>query len=662
MLDMFQTDQQNQMNEASRTPIPTLGTTPAESFGAALDASERNSSAYSQSFNEADFIRQKLDEFQSKTGQKLDNPGLRSPVNPLNNFVYDRRIQALRDKFADTAQQTGDSSIAFPSDDEIKQGGVNLARQSLLRQEALAQGQQNFGAGVAGFVGGQIVSLPSNAAAIATIPEGGLAAKMLGAAAGFGGVQLFNDLTTFGYRKAVNPEFGAADIAKDVAYQAAGGAAFELGGAAIGGLAGAIWRRFKNVAPAVADKVPLETQDTGNVAERVADLYAQNPFKGAAGEAAHTEAIAKIESDLQAGRPPELPPSAGDPSIAVGPTDAEIGSHAAATNPELYARVDQLQGQIAEARANLDAKLNDPNFRLLDKNIPVENELRVQLNDLQQQRAALGPEVNATRQAAEDFLRSHPETTPGEVPPTDLAPAAPKQEPVGPVNAAQAFGDKATVDAAAAHPYKGINRISEAMEDAAPAWKAMRDAAQRGDIPPAFDVTEHIMSAVRALVRAKDEGRTIADVMNNGPEFHSDTSQMATRLFFKPDSAQFLSKSQISENLKFLADGLRETPKEKGAAAPSPRVALPPQTSRLVGDATAPEAIEKVANDPKVHEAMGADLQRNIEQGRNRVPVDDGQGGVRLGVADAELKAIDDQISAAQEISACATPVAEAAE
>lgn len=658
MLDMFQGDQQNQMDQATRTPVPTLGTTPAESFGAALDASERNSAAYSQSFNEADFIQQKLDEFQGKTGQKLDHPGLRSPVNPLNNFVYDRRIQALRGKFADTAQQTGDSSIAFPSDDEIKQGGVNLARQSLLRQEALAQGQQNFGAGVAGFVGGQVVSLPSNAAAIATIPEGGLAAKMLGAAAGFGGMQLFNDLTTFGYRKAVNPEFGAADVAKDVAYQAAGGAAFELGGAAIGGLAGAIWRRFKNVAPAVADKVPMETQDTGNVAERVADLYAQNPFKGPAGEAAHTEAIAKIESDLQAGRPPELPPSAGDPSIAVGPTDAEVGSHAAATNPELYARVDQLQAEIAEAQAKVSQLAASP----FEKDIATESAARVQLNDLQQQRAALGPEVNATRQAAEDFLRSHPETTPGEVPPADLAPAAPKQEPVGPVNAAQAFGDKATLDAAAAHPYKGINRISEAMEDAAPAWKAMRDAAQRGDIPPTFDVTEHIMSAVRALVRAKDEGRTIADVMNNGPEFHSDTSQMATRLFFKPDSAQFLSKAQISENLKFLADGLRETPKEKGAAAAPARVALPAQTSRLVGDATAPEAIAKVANDPKVHEAMGAELQRNIEQGRNRVPVDDGEGGVRLGVADAELKAIDDQISAAQEIGACATPVAEAAE
>lgn len=649
---MFQTDQQNLVDQASATPVPTVGTTPGEAFSAALDATERYKGYYGAAVSQADFIQQKLDAYEARTGEKLSSPGLQSPANPLSNFVYNNRIQALRDTFAAKAKELNDPSIAFPSDQEIQDGGNALTRQSMSRQEQLGQGQQDFGAGVAGWAGGQVTTLPSTALAIATIPEGGLGAKMLGAAAGFGGTGLLQDLQTYGHQKEVNPAFGPGDVIKDVAAQAITGAGFELGGKFVGDAAGAIWRRFKNVAPAIADKVPMDLQDAGNVAERVSDIFAQNPFSGADGAAAHAEAVGSIDTALTAGRAPELPASAMDPTIAgVGPTADEIAAHARATNPVLFDLADKADSQVAAVRAELNAKLADPNFRMLEANIPVENELRGRLNELQMQRAAMGPEINAARQGAETFLDNHP--------PSIEAPRASAEPPqaalAAPTDPAAAFGDKATVDAAAAHPYKGINRIADAMKDAAPEWSAMRDAAKRGDIPGTFDVSAHITSAVKALVAAKDAGRTIEDVMNNGPEFHSDTSQIATKLFFRPDSAQFLSKSQMTENLKALANGLRESPKPDVAAAPP----LDAATARLLNDATAPEAVSKFAADPKMHEAMEANLNRNVEQGRNRVPIDDGNGGVTLGFADKELHTINAELDAAKEIGACAAPVAE---
>lgn len=749
-------DQQNQMATAARAPVAGPTTSASDSFSAALTQSETNDSAYSKAFNESDFIQSKLDEYKAKTGESLSNPGLQSPLNPLNNFIYNQRLQSLRDQFAAKSKEMNDPTIAFPSDDEIAQGGIGLARAATLRQEQLGSQSQAFGAGVAGFVGGQIVSLPSNAAAIATIPEGGLGMKMLGSAAGFGGVQLFNDLTQYGYRKAVNPNYGPGQIAKDVAEQAAGGAAFELGGKLVGDVAGAIWRRFKGVAPEVADRVPQETQDAGNVAERVADWNAQNPFHGPEGSAAHNEAIVKVEQDMQAERPVELPPAAEEANAA--PQPDEIDAHARATNPVLFDLTDKVEGQIADVRA----KIGEVAGSVFEKDIPVEQGLRVQLNELQMQRAAMGPEVNAARQEAQQFLAGHPEAAPPAVreplpePTTlelprqqvgekdgfintnaqasrdiaDKRGVTPKIESAfaegGTVNqvakkldadisfipaserktflteiratlgipsrstaegeaefqvwkatrdkrsatavsaatAKEAFGDPVTIDAAAAHPFKNINRMAEALEGAAGPWRDMRAAAKRGDIPAGQDITPHVMMAVRALVRAKDEGKTLGEVMNEGPEFQSDTGQLAAGLFFDKDSGKFLSKNQMTANLKSLADGLREGTKVEGEpGAPPVSTDRDAAVGRLVNTMTGDTLdMSKGIDDPKVHDAMLADLQRNIEQGRNRVPSYDADGKVQAGVADAELAAIERQEAAANEIANCTAPVAEAAE
>lgn len=753
-------DQQNQMAEATRAPVAGPMTTPGDAFSAALNLNQQYEQSDSNKANAYDFVQKKLDDYEAKTGEGLRNP-LGIPLTDQNAYRFRAaRMQEIRDKFDDYATDSGDDSFKFPTDDEIQQGAVGIARQSILRHEQLGGQAQAPFAGVAGFLGsvaGQVTD-PLNAVAASTIPEAGLGARMLGAAGAFGGQALTTDLLSYGFKKQVDPRFGPGQVVKDVAEQAAGGAAFELGGKLVGDAAGALWRRFKGVAPEIADRVPQDVQDAGNVAERVADWNAQNPFHGPEGTAAHNEAIVKVEQDMQAERPVELPPAAEEANAARGPQPDEIDAHARATNPVLFDLTDKVEGQIADVRA----KIGEVAGSVFEKDIPVEQGLRVQLNELQMQRAAMGPEVNAARQEAQQFLAGHPEAAPPAVreplpePTTlelprqqvgekdgfintnaqasrdiaDKRGVTPKIESAfaegGTVNqvakkldadisfipaserktflteiratlgipsrstaegeaefqvwkatrdkrsatavsaatAKEAFGDPVTIDAAAAHPFKNINRMAEALEDAAAAWRDMRAAAKRGDIPAGQDITPHVMMAVRALVRAKDEGKTLGEVMNEGPEFQSDTGQLAAGLFFDKDSGKFLSKNQMTANLKSLADGLREGTKVEGEpGAPPVSTDRDAAVGRLVNTMTGDTLdMSKGIDDPKVHDAMLADLQRNIEQGRNRVPSYDADGKVQAGVADAELAAIERQEAAANEIANCTAPVAEAAE
>jgi hypothetical protein len=108
-------------------------------------------------------------------------------------------------------------------------------------------------------------------------------------------------------------------------------------------------------------------------------------------------------------------------------------------------------------------------------------------------------------------------------------------------------------------------------------------------------------------------------------------------------------------NLKSLADGLRMGPKAEGEAVER----FAPADDRIASmaaEAGSPETIAKASDDPQVKEALAADLQRNIDQGRNRVPVVDDAGNVTLGFADKELAGLDDQLAAAREIQSCMSP------
>lgn len=238
---------------------------------------------------------------------------------------------------------------------------------------------------------------------------------------------------------------------------------------------------------------------------------------------------------------------------------------------------------------------------------------------------------------------------------------------------ARAYGDPGVVARAFDHAEPNIKQIAAALVEAAPEWIKMREAVARGEVAAGHDITDAVMTAVKTIMRARDEGEPVSRALAQGDFFASDTSGLAARLFFKDGSlTRFLSKRDMGDNLQTFAQAILEQRGKGEDLFGSP----PPDTRQVLGNVTKlsearqaqiaealkPEVIEKAFGDPKVHEAAEAELRRSIDQGKNRVPVEDADGNVTLGFADAELKRIEDELAAAQEIKACSTVQTEAAE
>jgi hypothetical protein len=244
---------------------------------------------------------------------------------------------------------------------------------------------------------------------------------------------------------------------------------------------------------------------------------------------------------------------------------------------------------------------------------------------------------------------------------------------------ARAYGDPGVVSRAFDHADSNIKSIASALVDSSGDWIKFREAVTRGEIPSSHDVTDDVMRAVKTIMRARDEGEPVGKLLAQGDFFHSDTSQLAARLFFKRtedgDLKRFLSKTAMGENLSGFAREMTESAAKGtdmfGAAPVTAKEALSAVVSKsdareaaLARFATPEKDLLHAVDDPKVQEAMNADLERNIAQGKNRVPVTDAEGNTTLGFADAELHKIDGDLALSKELNACNTPMSltEAAE
>jgi hypothetical protein len=237
---------------------------------------------------------------------------------------------------------------------------------------------------------------------------------------------------------------------------------------------------------------------------------------------------------------------------------------------------------------------------------------------------------------------------------------------------ARAFDDPGVVARAFDHADSNIKSIASALVDASPDWIKFREAVTRGEIPSSHDVTEDLMRAVKTIMRARDEGEPVAKLLAQGDMFHSDVSQLTARMFFKRtedgDLKRFLSKGAMADNLSGFAREMTESAAKGmdmfGAAPVTAKEALSAVVSKsdareaaLARFATPAEDLLKAADNPAVQEALNADLERNIAQGKNRVPVMDKAGSVTLGFADAELHQIDGDLALAKELNACNVPM-----
>lgn len=794
MLDLFETANQNAEANAVANPVRTLETSAGEAFQTAWDANMRYRSLGAMARNTHDAAQDWLDAHEKLTGQKLENPY--TAGGDFLTFDYQKYTDA-RKKVEDATQkwaiERSDPSYAFPDDQTLFRQGVKKGQAALQRAAEAGQGQQGFGSTLAALGAGLAAPFGDpadamiNGVAMATIPVGGgMLRSALMAGAAFGAQEAATGIVNLPYQRQIDPTRGLGDVAKESLEAAAGGAALDLGGHAVG----ALWRRYMRKAPEAAATLPTPVRDAAIVAERAADLDAQNPFRGMQGEAAFNETVPAVERALVNGDPVILPEAAaqaaaartgsvlqpggegrafvGNRAVDVRYELAELGdliaSHdrdfrvnpdypadlqprdraGAASREQVYdmaakleperlgpspeansgapivgpdnvvesgngrtmavrAAYDQGGERAAAYRAWLERQGHDTTgmkepVLVARRTSPMGDAERAEFAHAANGSAAL--RMNAVEQALSDarhitgdlvdlLQKGAVDSAANRDFVRALAAKMPQGERGGMVTGrgqlsqtgvrrlqaalvARAYGDPGVVARAFDHAEPNIKTIAAALTEAAPEWIKLREAVARGEVQAGHDITDAVMTAVKTIMRARDEGEPVARALAQGDFFASDTSGLAARLFFKDNSlTRFLSKKDMGENLQTFAQAILEQ-RGKGADMFGQ---LPADTKEVLGsvarlsdarqskiaEALKPEAIEKAFADPKVHEAAEADLRRAIEQGRNRVPVEDADGNVTMGFADAELKRIDDEIAAAQEIKSCTTIQTEAA-
>lgn len=144
--------------------------------------------------------------------------------------------------------------------------------------------------------------------------------------------------------------------------------------------------------------------------------------------------------------------------------------------------------------------------------------------------------------------------------------------------ASRAFDDEAFIARAFDAADPNIKGVAGALTDVAGPWARMRAAAQSGEIDAAHDVTSDVMKAAKSIMRARDEGRPVAELMNQRDMFGGEASDLAKQLLLRPDGS-VASRRQIAENLQRYAEEA-----QRNLAGP-----------QLFGDAPSPVDVLKTA-------------------------------------------------------------------
>lgn len=229
----------------------------------------------------------------------------------------------------------------------------------------------------------------------------------------------------------------------------------------------------------------------------------------------------------------------------------------------------------------------------------------------------------------------------------------------------RAYGEPFLLGRALEDTDNNIKSIAGAMADSSGAWSRMRDAVARGEIPAGMDITDDLMNAVRLVMKARDEGRSIKDLVNQAEMFGGpdELSKIVARAMFSDaDLRRPIGRAKLAA---FLDDYATEAMKNEagprlfGEALTAPDILKGSldrvgrnDLYRIAEERLAPDAVSKLADAPDVAETVVMDAQRlRAEQPDTKIDLGDGLGERSL--ADI-LDEADDEITAAKEIEACA--------
>lgn len=230
----------------------------------------------------------------------------------------------------------------------------------------------------------------------------------------------------------------------------------------------------------------------------------------------------------------------------------------------------------------------------------------------------------------------------------------------------RAYGEPVLLGRALEDSDNNIKAIAGAMADSSGAWARMRDAVARGEIPAGMDVTDDLLNAVRMVMKARDEGRAVRDVVNQAEMFGGpdELSKIVARAMFSDaDLKRPVGRAKLAAFLDdFATEAMKNDagPRLFGDALDAPDI-LKSSLERVgrqdlmavAEERLTPEAIEKMRDDPATVEASIMDGERLIadsEPARAMIDLGDGRGERDL---DDIMREADEEIAAGKEIEAC---------
>ncbi|MDJ1633204.1 hypothetical protein [Rhizobium rhizogenes] len=248
----------------------------------------------------------------------------------------------------------------------------------------------------------------------------------------------------------------------------------------------------------------------------------------------------------------------------------------------------------------------------------------------------------------------------------------------------RAYGDPALLGRALEDADSNIKSIAGALGDAAAPWAKMRDAVSRGQIPRGMDITDDLLDAIRTVMKARDEGHQVRDLVNQGEMFGGpgETAKILARAIYgDANMTRAVSRKRLGAFLNdFATEAMKNDagPRLFGEALQTGDVlrtslakAGREDLEAVAAERLAPEAIEKIAASPETEDAVIQSARKLIADNEERqlgpigsaaegprreaepimIDLNDGRGERSL---DEIMQEADDEIAAAKELESCA--------
>lgn len=233
--------------------------------------------------------------------------------------------------------------------------------------------------------------------------------------------------------------------------------------------------------------------------------------------------------------------------------------------------------------------------------------------------------------------------------------------------AARAYDDSVFLARVLEDADNNIKSIGGAMVDAAGAWAQLRADIMAGRVPAHLDITGDLLDALRLVMRARDEGRPVAEMVAQGDllfEASPTVISLLKAMFRDEEFKKPIARSKLAELLQdyatearkvsdgpvLLGDPLTSGQVLEGAFNRAERADLAAVAARLDNPA---EVRERMMT-PEGQDAVVQEAYRQAipAEGRADILVDDGTGTMRP--ASEVLMELDDMAAAAKELQACA--------